>query len=79
SNGWLQDDFNQGFSAAFNKAIKTQRVKALETIMVTGNEKGMATFKAAGLSVAYKPKIKELRIAADKTIYVLAELLAIIE
>jgi len=79
SNGWLQDDFNQGFSAAFNKAIKTQRVKALETIMVTGNERGMATFKAAGLSVAYKPKIKELRSAADKTIYVLAELLAIIE
>lgn len=79
SNDWLQEDFGQGFLAAFNKAVKTRRVKALETIMVAGNEKSMAALKAAGLSVVYKPKLKELKSTADKTIYVLAELLAIIE
>jgi HAD superfamily phosphoserine phosphatase-like hydrolase len=79
SNDWLHNDFSQGFSMAFNKAIKTQRTTATETIMVAGNEKSMEAFKAAGLSVAYKPKIKELKLVADKTIHVLAELLAIIE
>ena len=79
SNCWLNNTFSQGFINAFQKSIRAQKIKATETIVVAGNEKILSAIKAAGLSVAYKPKSKILRDSADKTIHVLAELLAIIE
>ncbi len=79
SINWMNDTFDEGFSKSFYKAIKSQKVKPSQTIMVAGNDKSLAAFKQAKLSVAYRPKSKELKEAADKTIRVLAELLAIIE
>ena len=79
SNNWLNDTFDEGFIKAFEKSVKVQRIKPSETIMVAGEDRALSAFKAAGLSVAYKPKSKILKESADKTIYLLAEILAIIE
>jgi glucosyl-3-phosphoglycerate synthase len=76
---WLNDNIDEGYLKAFQKYLHSQRIRLAETIMVAGNKKSISMFKTVGLSVAYKPKEKELKEAADKTIHVLAELLAIIE
>jgi len=79
SNNWLKDTFSEGFVTAFQSSLKHQGVKKNETVMVAGNEKSISAFKMAGLSVAFRPKSSLLKESADKTIHVLAELLAIIE
>ncbi len=79
SEYWLNDTFGEGFEKAFERSIRQKRVKISETAMIAGNEKSISAFKKAGLSLAYRPKSKELKEAADKTIQVLAEILAIIE
>lgn len=76
---WFNETFDDGFSKSFQKAIKSQKIKPQETVMVAGNLKSFAAFEAAGLSVAFKTKDKKMRKLADKNINVLAELLAIIE
>jgi len=79
SINWLSNTFDESFSKSFNKVVKAERINSSKTIMVAGNERCLAVFKPAGLSIAYKAKNKKLKEAADKTIHVLAELLAIIE
>jgi len=79
SANWLSNTFDEAFSKSFNKVVKAEKINASETIMVAGNERCLVVFKSAGLSVAYKAKNKKLKDASDKTIQVLAELLAIIE
>jgi phosphoserine phosphatase len=79
SNDWMNDTFSEGFTKVFNKITKSQKIKSSETIMVAGNEFCLSAFKLSGLSVAFRPKTKTLKESSDKTIRVLAELLAIIE
>ncbi len=79
SSDWMNDTFDESFIKVFHKMIKSQKVKPSETIMVAGNEFCLSTFKLSGLSVAFRPKTKKLKESSDKTIRVLAELLAIIE
>lgn len=79
SNAWMNDTFDESFVKVFDKITKSQKVKPSETIMVAGNEFCLSVFKLAKLSVAFRPKTKALKESADKTIRVLAELLAIIE
>lgn len=76
---WLTDDYETAIKQAFNATLRKTKVKALETVVVAHNEKFLPLFKRAGLSIAHKPKSKELKVAADKTITLPAEILAIIE
>ncbi|MBU6389817.1 HAD-IB family phosphatase, partial [Patescibacteria group bacterium] len=79
SKDWLTAQFTDGFMNAYRKALRSQSVKSNETVMVVGNEQSAALINAAGLGIAYRPKNKALKEAADKVITVHAELLAIIE
>ena len=79
SNDWMNNTFDEGYVKVFNKITKSQKVKPSETIMVAGNERSLSAFRLAKLSVAFRPKTKALKESADKTIRILAELLAIIE
>jgi len=79
SAGWLSKGFEEGFLRAFHKAARSQKIKPAEIVMVGSTPTTLPLLKAAGLSIAYKPKDKELREAVDKTIQLHAELLAIIE
>ncbi len=79
SQKWLKRNLTESFLSAFDTAIKSQKVKASETIFVAGNNKILPIFSRCGLSIAYRPTVPELRESADKTIQILAELLAIIE
>jgi HAD superfamily phosphoserine phosphatase-like hydrolase len=76
---WFLDNGDLTFDKAFNRILKLTKTKSLETIMVANSKKSIPLQKVAGLSVAYKPKDKELKIMADKTINVLAEILALVE
>jgi len=79
SSSWLVDNFERGFKHAYEKILHSQKIKAAEVILVISEEGLVPLLDAVGLGVAYKPRNKELRDAADKTIQVHAELLAIIE
>lgn len=76
---WINEKGELTFSKAFDRVLKISKVKPLETIMVANSVKSLPLHRAAGLSIAYKPKDKELKEAADKTISMLAEILAIVE
>jgi phosphoserine phosphatase len=76
---WLAEDYETAIKQAFNATLRKTKVKPLETVVVAHNEKFLPLFKKAGLSIAYKPKSRELKEAAAKTISLPAEILAIIE
>ena len=76
---WMVDTFEKGFSQTYGKILLSQKVKTEEVIMVASEQGLVPLLKTVGLGVAYKPGTKELKHAADKTIQVHAELLAIIE
>lgn len=79
SRQWLTPSFDESFKKAFLKLTRRARSKPAETIFVAGNPRAIPMLSLAGLSVAYKPKGTDLKQAADKTISLHAELLAIIE
>jgi len=76
---WMNGDIESGFEKAMASAIRKAGVKASQTIMVANSKRSIPIMKSAGLSIAYRPKSSELKEVADKTISVLAEILAIIE
>jgi len=76
---WGTEHVEESFKVAFDRLAKKVRVKYSEIVMVAQSEKAIPLMRAAGLSVAFKPKSLELKSIVDKTISVHAELLAIIE
>ena len=76
---WQNKNPEEAFRKAFLRITKKAQVKVEETIMVTNSERTIPLLKMAGLGVAFKPENSELKEAAEKTINVLAEILAIIE
>lgn len=76
---WISNRGEVKFSGAFRRMLQLAKVKATETIMVANSKRSIPLQNFAGLSIAYQPKDKILKEIADKTITVLAELLAIVE
>jgi HAD superfamily phosphoserine phosphatase-like hydrolase len=76
---WLDTQGEVTFEKALNRLLKLSGTKPFETIMLANSKKSIPLQRAVGLSIAYKPKDKELKQAVDKTINVLAEILAIVE
>lgn len=76
---WLGKDMEVAFKGALSSIMRRAIVKASQTIMVASSERSIPLMKSVGLAIAYKPKSKELKEVADKTISLHAELLAIIE
>ena len=78
-NFWFRDNEDeQIMKKAFLSATRKAKAKSSETIVVVSNEIFIPLIKYAGMSLAYCPT-KILKDAADKTITLQAELLAIIE
>lgn len=76
---WFDSDDDITFQRAFKRILRLHGVKPLETIMIANSPKSIPLQNSAGLSVAYKPTDKNMKTMADKTISVLAEILAIVE
>jgi HAD superfamily phosphoserine phosphatase-like hydrolase len=76
---WLNVEDEIAFKKAFVSVMRRAKVKANQTIMVASSERSIPLTRSAGLSIAYKPKSKELKEAVDKTITLHAEILALIE
>jgi len=76
---WFDKKNNITFEPSLKKILRANKIKAAETIMVANSPKAIPLQNTVGLSVAYNPKNKKLRNIADKTINVLAEILALVE
>jgi HAD superfamily phosphoserine phosphatase-like hydrolase len=76
---WFGEDGDIVFGPAFKRILRINKTKAIETIMVANSPKATPLQNTVGLSIAYNPKNKKLRSMADKTISILAEILALVE
>lgn len=76
---WIHKEAEENYKHAFDRMIKKIGVKPSEVVMVASTERALPLMLASGFGIAYKPKSPILKILADKTISVHAEILAIIE
>ncbi|MEI6039832.1 MAG: HAD-IB family phosphatase [Candidatus Berkelbacteria bacterium] len=76
---WLTDQYETSSRRAFRATLRKTKIKPIETIVVAHNEKYLPICEKAGLSIAFRPKSKELKAKVDKVISYHAEILAIIE
>lgn len=76
---WFDKGGDIVFGPAFKRILRINKTKTIETIMVANSPKATPLQNTVGLSIAYNPKNKKLRSAADKTINILAEILALVE
>ena len=76
---WLNTDFEEAFKIAFHRIIRGTKTKSAEIVMVASSERSIPLMLSSGLSIAYRSKSQVLKMLADKTISVHAEILAIIE
>lgn len=76
---WLLEERELAFKKAFLGILRMNKIKPTEAIMVANSVKALPLIQTAGLGVAFKPVDKALKENAEKTIHLLAELLAIVE
>lgn len=76
---WLNEDPGESFKRAYLGILRKQKIKASEAIMVASTLETVPLIETTGLGIAFRPTTKELKEKAEKTISVLAELLAIVE
>ncbi len=76
---WQSPDLEEAFKIAFQRIAKKTKTKSAEIVMVASSERAIPLMLASGLSIAYRPKSQVLKMVADKTISIHAEILAIIE
>lgn len=76
---WFNKKGDIVFGPSLKQILRSNKTKAIETIMVANSPKAIPLQNTVGLSIAYNPKNKKLRNIADKTINVLAEILALVE
>ncbi|MFA7254082.1 MAG: HAD-IB family phosphatase [Patescibacteria group bacterium] len=76
---WLDHPLEESFKKGFIGITRKIGAKSSETIMVANSPKALPLINSAGLGVAFSPDGGVLKDEADKTINVLAELLAIVE
>lgn len=76
---WFDKNGDIVFGPSLKRILRIHKTKAAEAIMVANSPKATPLQNTVGLSIAYNPKNKKLRNLADKTISVLAEILALVE
>ncbi len=76
---WSAKTLSDSLVRASRRLAQRGKVRLRETVIVANSPRIAPLFDKIGLSLAYRPKSKELRDAADKTISVLAEVLALVE
>ncbi len=76
---WFSDAGELKFDKAFQRILRLNKTKEYQSIMVANSKKSAPLHKSVGLSIAYRPKDRELKKLVDKTITVLAEILALVE
>lgn len=76
---WTAENIETAFNKAFVRITSRAKVKALETVMVANTPAWAPILAKVGLSIAYRPDNSILKEKANKTINVLAEILALIE
>lgn len=76
---WINGGIEQAMVEATRRLTRRINAKLEEVVMVAHTERALPILDRAGLSLAYRPKAKEMKTRADKTITVLAEVLALVE
>lgn len=76
---WLEHPLEESFKKAYLGILRKTGNKTTQSIMVANSHKALPLIEMAGLGVAFSPEDKVLKDKADKTVHVLAELLAIVE
>jgi HAD superfamily phosphoserine phosphatase-like hydrolase len=76
---WLTRDIESAMIESTKRVIRKANVGLPETVIVASTVRALPIFQRVGLGLAYRPKNKELKMTADKTITVLAEVLALVE
>ncbi|MBI4032784.1 HAD-IB family phosphatase [Candidatus Berkelbacteria bacterium] len=76
---WYRDDLSDALLSAVRRLARRAKVRLKDTVVVANSPKVIPILGKVGLSLAYRPTSKELRREADKTISVLAEILALVE
>lgn len=76
---WNERELSDVLIKASRRLAQRAGAKLREVVMVANSARVVPIFDKIGLSLAYRPKNKELRANADKTISVLAEVLALVE
>lgn len=76
---WLSRDIDSAMVEATRRVSRKVDVKPSEAVIVASTSRAQPIFNMVGLSLAYRTKSLEVRRTADKTIQVLAEILALVE
>ncbi len=76
---WLNQDIEAAVIDAAKRVAKKTGTKLSEAVIVANSSRMLPIFDNVGLSIAYRSKSKNLKAVADKTITVLAEILALVE
>ena len=76
---WIALDMETAFDKAFSRIISRAKVKSSETVMIANSVLWNRIIEKTGLFIAYRPDNSVLKETADKTINVLAEILALVE
>lgn len=76
---WANKAPEQALTEAIVRLARRRRIKMKQIVLVTSSTRTFELFEKVGLTVAYRPTNKELKLMADKTIKILPELLIIVE
>ncbi len=76
---WNQKNLEDALKKSFDRMLEHFDVSSEETMMIARSDKAIPLLKKAGMGIAYDPDLAKTKKAADKTIGVLAEILALIE
>lgn len=76
---WSEAPISESLNKATTRIIHKAKVKHSQTVVVASGKDSVMMLKSAGLGAAYNTRDVEVIESAEKTIKVLAELLAIIE